>query len=66
MSFSEFFMLGFWGQVYRRRGVEVEYGNDGFPGELWLSATNKDDQWNVRSMLEYSGVHGRVTVLRRL
>ena len=36
MIFREFFMLGFWGQVYRRRGVEVEYGNDGFPGGLWL------------------------------
>ena len=66
MSVRESFMLVFWGQGYRRRGIELDYGNDGFPCELWVSATNKDYQRNVRAILENSVVNARFAVLRRL
>ena len=33
-------------QLLRSEGMVVEYGNPGYPGEVWLAHSNADNRWN--------------------
>ena len=52
MSAEETTLIGYYAKRFLDRGLHVEYGNAGYPGEVWTSYTNRDHQWNVWSAYE--------------